>query len=200
MPHCVNCGKGQTKLNGGFLCKNCFANRVDTDFINVQDEANDCDETLNNAHSLMSQSEGNNEDFWLRMDKLLDSKLSVQEEKIKKAVLTEVNGKITDLTKRQKNLEDENKKISNENNSFSQRMNTLETRQKNIEQENQKMKSIINMQQGFIIQQDKLVRQKRLLISGLSESEPLTFNDKTATTDDEKVELIFDILKKSLSR
>ena len=51
------------------------------------------------------------------------------------------------------------------------------------------------MQQGHIIQQDKIIRQKRLLISGLSETDPLIYNDVTAVTDEEKTDIIFEALE-----
>ena len=123
MPHCSNCGRGQTKLNEGGFCRSCFnENKINENLSQKVAEAT---------------TEDDDNDYWKKMEKLLETKLAIQKEKIKKAV----TGKLADLTKRQYTLEEENKKIIKENKSLAQRITTLETRQKNVEQDSQKIKS-----------------------------------------------------------
>ena len=208
MPKCTKCNKAQSLLNEteeGDFCKNCFAEHVENKLLlrnNKQDKTqnNSSKDDMNayltdHLHEPHNISEAkiveNDVDFWTKMDQLLDKKLSIQEEKIKQAVVAEVTGKLNDLTKQQKKLEDENK-------TFRQKMTVLETRQKNVENENNNMKRIINRQQGHIIQQDKQLRQKRLLISGLSETETLTYNEESADSDDKKIKIIFKALNTSI--
>ena len=184
MPHCRICKKGQTKLLEGDLCRPCLT------------------EQRENLSRKSEEATTNNDDdsYWKKMDELLEKKLAIQEEKIKAAVLTQVTEKLADINKRQTKLEEENKKVIIENKALLQRVCTLETRQKNMEQESHKVKNVINKQQGYIIQQDKLIRQKRLLISGLSESENVTYHEEEGKTDTEKVEIILRVLGVSMDK
>ena len=193
MPYCIDCGKGQTKLNDGLYCKSCKPGKGLTDDV-VSNGMNEyCENFVKNADSTDDSN-----DFWGRMDELLDKKLLVQEKRIKDAVLTEVTGKIKEITTKQEKLEEDNKKIVAENKKLIQKIATLETRQKNLEELGQKTKRVVNMQQGYIVQQDRAVRQKRLLICGLSETEPLKYAEEVANTDWERVEMIFKALNLSL--
>ena len=185
----INCDAELSKKNVSGLCMKCYNNRNGKHDSNIsEDGMNDyCEEEIVSVGKNLNDIDG---DFWSKMDSLLDKKLSVQEEKIKQAVIAEVSGKVDELTKHHKKLEEENK-------SFRQRITAIETRQKNIEQESKKMKNIITMQQGYIIQQDKLLRQKRLLISGLSEKKILKHGEESAEDDSQKLEIIFNALDTS---
>ena len=200
MPKCSRCGKGQTKLNDGDLCKVCYEKK-NGPLQNQDVDEDESDDFMTQMGNLLDKKlEAQETKITNNMEDLLDKKLKAQEEKIKKAVLHEVTQQLNKINERQKKIEDANKKILQENKALQQRVSTLETRQKNTESDNQKMRNVINLQQGYIIQQDKLVRQKRLLISGLSESDTLTHESESAEDDAQKLELILKLFNVSMSK
>ena len=69
-------------------------------------------------------------------------------------------------------------------------MKLQNARIKNLEENDAKMKSIITKQQSMLMQQDRLVRMKRLIFSGIPENEEWKVQDDTAHTEKQKVELL----------
>ena len=119
--HCsnTNCAAELSRSNKSGLCAKCYSCRGSADDNNRVDDDDILSDLEDPAGDTFS---------WAKMNKLLDNKFASQEEKIKKAVIAELNTKVTDLSNRQKKIEDDNK-------TFKQKMTAMETRQKNIEQE-----------------------------------------------------------------
>ena len=72
-----------------------------------------------------------------------------------------------------------------------------ESKMKTLEEKNEKLKKAVMKHQSQIASQEKNVRLRNVVIGGLDETEPLSVNGHTASSDDEKVELILSTLNMS---
>ena len=95
-----------------------------------------------------------------------------------------------------KALEKDNEKLKTDGDKMKGQLKVSEGKVKNLEKDNILMKDILNKQHSYIARQDKLVRSKNLIISGLSEKDALEFHGNVAETDQQKVELILQAMNK----
>ena len=221
MPFCINCSKGQTKLNEGGYCKICFAEHninFNSQLCNLTQITEDaipkdaevfCENTVTLKETTATFTNDPDQSFWLKMDNLLETRLAAQEKKIKDAVLSEVTKKLIDIGERQKKLEVENKTLqekvtaletqqknnkqqNQDNKTLGQKLVINETRSKLLESNQDAIKKVIEKQQTHLVKQDKLRRSKNVVIAGLTETNQLSYGEVNAITDKQKVEVILE--------
>ena len=76
-------------------------------------------------------------------------------------------------------------------------LTTTETIIKILEEKHEKLKKCVIKQQSQISNQEKNTRLRNVVIGGLDETKPLSVNEHTASSDDEKVKLIMHTLNLS---
>ena len=200
MPTCKSdgCNVSQSKLNQGHWCTQCFRNKS-TSASSASSETTTQFNTTEIAGIPISDIE--------QIPALTHSTLGEPITtgamlKIMADVMRPIHERLNDHERRICILEKDSeatkssvKQMDTDLKNTTQRITASETKIRNLESNNEKLKTVITKQQSLLVKQDKNTRLKNVIVAGLSENESLCHNGDEATTDEEKLNLIFNYLK-----
>ena len=124
--------------------------------------------------------------------------------KIIAGAIKPIHDKIAELERRIHKIEESQRETTetvnnaeNASKSAEKKLTVTESKIKILEEKNVTLKKVVMKQQSQIAYQEKNVRLRNVVIGGLEEIEPLSVNEHTASSDDEKVKLILNSLNMS---
>ena len=208
MPFCTNCGKAQSKLNGGTLCKLCF-NSINKGSVRAKENLpeqtyntylnnNDIMEQTTNC-TTSSQSPTPQELFeenflnksltelnardLVNMIHTISSKTVIPEiHNIKKdyhTIKAELNSTKKDLVKAQQDIV------------------SLQTQTESLKEELVSVKDTSNNNLKYLVNHDRNVRSQNVIIFGIPEKTNIDSGEITANSDREKVSFVFQYIQVS---
>ena len=195
MPQCIKCPTKQSKLNVGDLCKSCFKNEKDS---KVSDDTTNL---TNIAGVSVSAIEAMPDLSPNDLNKPLTTGAML---KIISGAIKPIHDRIAVLERRIDRIEESQRKttetvskIESVSKDAEKSVTTTETMIKILEEKHEKLKKFVIKQQSQISNQEKNTRLRNVVIGGLDETQPLSVNEHTASSDDEKVKLIMHTLNLS---
>ena len=183
--HCVGCGKKATKSGSRTVdqrthkCTEC----EEIPPLEENDEENGVDSDLSTVNPDSKLSELTVRDFERYFQRGLDTKIQKKVENATKEFKKEIDALKTSV-----------KKVNEENTALKGEVKKLQENVKTLSSEKDKLTKTCANNLKYLVNHDRNTRRSNVMLLGLSESENLLIQNRNSTTDQEKVDSIFDFI------